>query len=145
MTETPGGASLESGPARDSAALTMVLGSDAAPAVTIPVLPSAESDTPGSGGTTTEMRRSARNRAVTRATATRAAGSLANGCFRSTITTCSAVDPRPEKSLWITLRAATDWLVESCQPAPARFFSTAGAKAPNTRSITNQPLSTILG
>ena len=40
------------------------------------------------------------------------------------------------------LRAATDWLVESCQPAPARALSTRGAKTPNTTSTTAQPTRT---
>ncbi len=49
VTEMPGRESRPRGPARASAARTMALASAAAPAVTTPVLPSRDNDTPGLG------------------------------------------------------------------------------------------------
>ena len=63
VTEMPGRDRCWRGPASVSAAGTMALGPALAPAVMTPVLPSAESDTPGWGGTTTDTRGSARSSA----------------------------------------------------------------------------------
>src|SRR5262249_41622627 len=92
--------------------------------------------------TTVETRGSARNRAVTWPTTVWASGSELMGARWSTTTTCRALAPRPAKSRWIRLRAATDWLVGSCQPAPARADWTRGAKKPNATITTAQLSST---
>ncbi len=54
VTETPGGDSFARGVLRASAAFTMALGSDAAPAVTTAVRPSRDSDRPGCGSVTVD-------------------------------------------------------------------------------------------
>ena len=137
VTEIPGRESAASGLARASAARTMVFGSAAAPAVTTPVRPSRDSDTPAAGRTTVETRGSARSRR-----ATLPAWPARPGRWRS----AAVVDDddlqggraEPGEVPLDDARAATDWLVESCQPAPARAFSTRGAKTPKTASTTNQ-------
>ncbi len=75
------------GPARCSAALTMALGSAAAPAVMIPVRPSADRDIPGWGRTTVETLGSDRSKSVARFTTAWAAGSELIGARWSTTTT----------------------------------------------------------
>ena len=79
VTVMPDVPSLATGPARDPAAVTIALGPAAAPAVTIPVCPSLDSETPCCGATTVETRRSARSIAVTLPRTLLAAGSVARG------------------------------------------------------------------
>ncbi len=138
VTEIPGRASSCNGRARAPAAFTMALGSAAAPAVTMPVRPSRESESPASGGTTAETLGFDRSIRVTRATTCCAAGSDARGPWWSTTTTCSAVEPRPAKSRCTMARARTDWLVESCHPAPARACSARTANTPKVPITTSQ-------
>ncbi len=116
----------DSGLASWPAAATMALVPAAAPAVTTAVRPSGEIDEPGREGTTTVMSGFARSVAATRAMTAWASGSWTIRWLRSTTTTCRALDPRWEKSLRMICLAWTDWLVESCQPAPASTDSTFG-------------------
>ena len=99
-------------------------------------------ETPAWGGTTVDTRGSARSTLVALATAARAAGSVAIGPWWSTMTTWRPVAPRPAKSFSMTARAATDWLFDACQPAPASAFSTWMAKNPKTTSTRSQATST---
>ena len=126
-----------------SAACTILLESAADPAVIIAVRPSWEIDTPVCGGTTVDTRGSPRSTFVALATTAWACGSDAIGPWWSTITTCRPVAPSPEKSLWMMARAATDWLLDACHPAPARTFSTWIAKNPKTRRTKVHAISTL--
>ncbi len=142
VTETPGRDSCWSGPSREPAAFTMALGSAPAPAVTMAVRPFLESEAPGCGGATVETSGLDSSVPITRAWTWRATGSALIGACRSTITTCRAVAPSPEKSRWTMVHACTDWLVESSQPAPASACSTRTAKNPNVPSTTSQTSTT---
>src|SRR5664280_439893 len=126
-----------------SAACTTLLESAADPAVMIAVRPSPEIETPAWGRTTVDTRGSFRSTLVDLATTAWAWGSDAIGPWWSTMTTWSPVAPRPEKSFSMTARAATDWLLEACHPAPASAFSTWTAKNPKTRSTRSHAMSTL--
>ncbi len=76
---------------------TMALGSPLAPPVITPVLPFAESDTPGWGGTTTDTRGSALQQRGGLAHHSPSSGIGGDGARWSTTTTCRAVAPRPPK------------------------------------------------
>ena len=91
-----------------SAACTILLESAADPAVMMAVRPSREIETPAWGGTTVDTRGSPRSTVVALASMARAWGSDAIGPWWSTMTTCRPVAPSPEKSFWMTARAATD-------------------------------------
>ena len=143
VTEMPGRARFESGPLRESAAFTMALGSAAAPAVTMAVRPSRDSETPGRGSDTVDTSGLARSVRAASATTCWASGLAAIGPLWSTTTTWSAVEPRPAKSRWTMSRALTDWLVESCQPAPASVCSTRTAKNPKAPTISSHTSSTV--
>ncbi len=108
VTEMPGRESCCSGTARAPAAFTMALGSAAAPAVTMPVWPSRESDSPACGGTTADTLAFDCSVRVTCATTFCAAGSAVSVPWWSTMTTCSAVEPRPAKWRCTMSRARTD-------------------------------------
>jgi len=142
VTLTPDVASAASLGWTASAASTILFELAAAPAVMIAVRPSREIETPACDGTTVDTRGSLRSTAVALATAAWAWGSDAIGPLWSTMTTCSPVAPRPAKSFSITARAAMDWLLEACHPAPARALSTCTAKNPNTISTSSHPMST---
>ncbi len=125
-----------------SAACTILLESAADPAVMMAVRPSREIETPACGGTTVDTRGSLRSTSVALATMAWACGSDAIGPWWSTMTTCRPVAPSPEKSFWMMARAATDWLLEACHPAPASALSTWTAKNPKTRTTKSHAMRT---
>ena len=128
---------------RSSAARTMVLASDAAPACTIAVWPSREIDVPGCGGTTDFTRESDFSTRCVEATAFWNAGSLTVLSLEWT-TTIRALEDRPWKFLSMVLRAATDSEPVDSQPAPDSAFSTFGAKKPRPSARTPQAITTAL-
>ncbi len=137
VTSMPFPERLSSGPARSSAARTISLVEAPAPPSTTAVLPSREIVAPGWGGTTDEMRSSARRVASTLAMMS-APAPKSTGASSEWTTIWRAELALPPKWARASSRTSTDSEPSACHPAPESDCSTWGAKTPSPRMTTTQ-------
>lgn len=122
---------------RSVATRTISLVSTPAPASTTAVAPSWDRLTPGTGAITSASRGSSSRIRATSASTFGPSPSSSDPVLLLT-TTWIAWLALPPKCSWASSRTATDSDPSACQPAPERFFSTAGANTPRPMTSSTQ-------